>query len=292
MPLDEATSRSRGITRTRQAQSRCSYECAYSARVRTRFAPTPSGFLHIGNAAHLVVVQRLAQQFGAEVLLRIDDADEARMRPEYLEDIFDLLQWLELTWHLGPQSSADMADWSQGSRLSAYRQALDHLIGIGAAYACACPRSEWVDYHGPECPRGCRRRSPEPQVGETSWRLHLSDMVDPVIWRRDDVPAYHLSSVVDDDTWSIDLIVRGSDLQPATDIQRRLSELLEGSTFSEATVIHHDLITTDSGVKFSKSSGHQAHPIERSTANRELIFRYAQVLEVSAIADLPRSPGS
>lgn len=260
--------------------------------MRTRFAPTPSGFLHVGNAAHFVAVQRLAQYFGAEVLLRIDDADDARTRPEYLEDIFDLLQWLELTWDLGPQSSADMADWSQGSRLSAYRQALDDLIGIGTAYACACPRSEWVDYRGPECPRGCRRRGLQPQVGETSWRLHLSDMVDPVIWRRDDVPAYHLSSVVDDDIWSIDLIVRGSDLRQATDIQRRLSDLLVRSTFSEATVIHHDLITTDSGAKWSKSAGHQAQPLERTPANREQILRYAQVLETSAIADLPRSPGN
>lgn len=214
------------------------------------------------------------------------------MRPEYLVDIFELLHWLDLAWDVGPQSPADMAVWSQASRRASYRRALEALIEADVVYPCACSRTDWLGYVGPDCPGGCRDLGLSPRSGETSWRLQLDDAADPVIWRRDDLPAYHLASVVDDDAWSVDLIVRGADLREATTIQRRISGHLADSCFADATVLHHDLIASDSGVKLSKSSGRQSRPLDRNARVRKQILEYADALEASAIADLPRSHGS
>ncbi|MFM8896894.1 MAG: glutamate--tRNA ligase family protein, partial [Actinomycetales bacterium] len=81
-----------------------------SAEATTRFAPTPSGFLHEGNAVNFLLVQRLADALGATVLLRIDDMDVDRLRDEYVEDIFEVLHWLGLQWQAGPIDAADLRD--------------------------------------------------------------------------------------------------------------------------------------------------------------------------------------
>ena len=97
---------------------------------RTRFAPTPSGYLHLGNAWSLALTWLLARSRGGSIHLRIDDLDAARLRPEYLEDIFASLEWLGLDWDGGPRDPADfLARHSQRLRLDRYRAALDVLDG-------------------------------------------------------------------------------------------------------------------------------------------------------------------
>lgn len=239
-----------------------------------------------------MLVASLAAQSGADVVLRIDDADAARFRHEYLQDIFDVLGWLELPWHLGPRSVADIKDWTQDSRLSHYLRTRDYLIEQGLAYVCECSRSDWLGYEGRDCPGSCRERSVPSNPGQTAWRAHLPDLPDPIIWRRDNLPAYHLTSVVDDDLFGIDLVIRGDDLRESTLIQSALSTLLPGSTFHAAQVIFHPLITDSSGMKLSKSAGSQAQPMERTQELRSGVEALAEQLAAGATPALPRSPGS
>lgn len=237
----------------------------------TRLAPTPSGFLHTGNLVNFVLTARIAREVNAQVWLRIDDADAARVRPEYLDDIFDALDWLELTWDTGPASSAEMPTWSQNQRLAQYVVARESLQQRGHVYACSCSRADWMNYKGQACPKGCVELGVTFVPGETSLRLDVPGMREVVVWRRDDSPAYHLTSVVDDDAAGVDLVVRGVDLAASTEIQRLVSNLLDGSAFHRARVLHHELLVDSAGRKLSKSAGAGAVPTPRTTDVRRAI---------------------
>lgn len=271
----------------------------YSEEVRTRYAPTPSGYLHQGNAAHFLVVSRVASERGADTVLRIDDMDDGRFREDYLHDIFDLLGWLDLRWQLGPRSAGDMTAWRQATRLDRYQEAFTALNDKGLIYACECSRTEWRTHTGHSCPRNCRARGV--QAREASFRLHLASLsrqdelagiTDPVIWRRDDLPAYHLTSVVDDDLWGIDLVVRGADLRESTAVQLALSASLPASQFRHATVLHHDVIADAHGSKLSKSSGSGAEPLARTDQVKAEILELADELYESLVSYRPRSSGN
>ena len=109
--------------------------------LKTRLAPTPSGFLHIGNGASFVATWALVRAFEGKILLRIDDLDAERMRPEYIEDIFKTLDWLGLDWDEGPFSVDDFfKNWSQHLRLDIYEKALNDLAKTGCIYTCSCSR--------------------------------------------------------------------------------------------------------------------------------------------------------
>jgi glutamyl/glutaminyl-tRNA synthetase len=111
--------------------------------LRTRIAPTPSGFLHLGNGASFVATWVLARVNAGKIMLRIDDLDAERMRPEYVEDIFKTLDWLGLDWDEGPFSVADFSqNWSQHLRLDLYEKALSDLQKTGDLYVCNCSRKD------------------------------------------------------------------------------------------------------------------------------------------------------
>ena len=111
--------------------------------LKTRLAPTPSGFLHIGNGAAFVATWALARACEGEIMLRIDDLDAERMRPEYIEDIFKTLDWLGLDWDEGPFSVGDFfKNWSQHLRLDVYEKALNDLAKTGCMYTCTCSRKD------------------------------------------------------------------------------------------------------------------------------------------------------
>ncbi len=112
---------------------------------RTRIAPTPSGYLHLGNVLSFALTATLAEQYGARILLRIDDLDRQRAQPAYIQDIFDTLEFLELPWHEGPRSVEEFEQqYSQVHRLPLYRQALEELKDKGAVFACDCSRSQML----------------------------------------------------------------------------------------------------------------------------------------------------
>lgn len=230
----------------------------------TRFAPTPSGFLHLGNAVHARLLAMLAEEFGWSIRLRIDDLDPDRTRGEYVADILDLVEWLDVP--------IDGDVWRQSEHTEDYVTAREVLIERGA-YVCACSRSDWAEHAGPGCPRGCSGL--ELISGHTALRIP-TEIDDIVVWRREGIPAYHLASIVDDDLMGITHILRGEDLLASTRTQRHLSALLPGNGFTDIEVAHHPLVTSVRGEKLSKSAGAQAQPLGRTPEIRDEIERGAE----------------
>ena len=248
----------------------------------TRFAPSPTGTLHLGHA----YAAQFAKGRGRRFLLRMEDIDQARVRPEFAAAICEDLAWLGLAWD-GPVLRQSM-------RFVAYRAALDRLDGEGLLYPCFCTRSEIAAEiaraveapHGPEgplYPGTCRALSPAERKARidsgapyalrldteaAAGRLpklvfhedgecpeHGDIAVDPrlfgdVVLARKDAPAsYHLAVVVDDAFQGVTLVTRGHDLLPATHIQRVLQTLLD---LPAPAYAHHRLILGKDGRKFSK----------------------------------------
>jgi glutamyl-tRNA synthetase len=238
---------------------------------RTRYAPTPSGFLHRGNLYSFELTHRIARESGRQILLRIDDLDRERLRPEYVRDIFNSLKRASLDWDLGPATAEEFEDsYSQRHRLPLYEKALELLRSKNAVYACACSRSP---SSGSLCRQNCAERSFDLDKAQHAWRFRTSGeseglplwsegiavypwpeaLKDPVVRRKDGLPAYHLASVVDDLFYDIDLIVRGMDLLESSLFHRVLARALGEPKFERIRFVHHPLILNAQGVKLSKT---------------------------------------
>jgi len=244
----------------------------------TRIAPTPSGFLHLGNAYSFLLTQALAKKHGAKILLRIDDLDRERYRPEYVQDIFDTLDFLEIEIDLGPKSVSDLeSEWSQVHRMPLYEEALATLRESKLVFSCDCSRNkiQQLDSRGYYLGQCLDRRIPLDRP-ETAWRVNTldSDFVEFTVYpgkkktdlipeegafyvvrKKDGLPAYHLSSVVDDIHFGVDLIVRGKDLYASTLAQLDLARILNQPSFATTTFLHHDLLKGPNQTKLSKSAG-------------------------------------
>lgn len=230
---------------------------------RTRYAPTPSGFLHLGNLYSFIVTATVAQRNKAKILLRIDDMDRARFRSDYLVDIFETLRFFGLPWDEGPVSADDFnANWSQHYRLPLYENALIELKDAGLLYACRCSRSA-VQASGIQsgCANNCSSLAIPFDEEGVSWRIHTnepfipSSMRDWIIRKKDGQPSYQLCSVIDDQYFSVNLIVRGQDLEDSSIAQTILSAHLPGQPLQTVRFTHHKLITKTDGSKLSKSAG-------------------------------------
>jgi glutamyl-tRNA synthetase len=238
---------------------------------RTRIAPTPSGFLHIGNLFSFAITAALAERTGANVLLRIDDMDRHRVKPEYVQDIFDTLHFMGIPWQEGPADAESFnASFSQLHRMELYEKALEQLRQSGQVFACACSRSQLAA----AMPCSCKN-IPLEQPG-VSWRMRTGHeavlqvktisgqtisttlppaMKDFVVRKKDGFPAYQLCSIMDDSYYNTDLIVRGQDLWDSTLAQLYLARFIPGTSFSQNIFYHHPLLTGDAGRKLSKSGG-------------------------------------
>ncbi|GAA3981669.1 glutamate--tRNA ligase family protein [Mucilaginibacter dorajii] len=237
---------------------------------KTRIAPTPSGYLHVGNVLSFAITAALARKKGAKVLLRIDDMDRERVNPLYLQDIFDTLNYLGIAWDEGPSNVEDFeSNFSQLHRMPLYQQALDQLAQNKLVFACTCPRST-------QKPCTCLEQQLPLSTPNVSWRL-ITNNDDPiqvktyigktiseilpvsmhnfVVKKKDGYPAYQLTSVIDDLHYGVDLIVRGQDLWDSTLAQLQLAGLLHKTDFSNISFYHHPLITDATGNKLSKSAG-------------------------------------
>jgi glutamyl-Q tRNA(Asp) synthetase len=250
----------------------------------TRFAPSPTGYLHIGHAYAAI----RAHDAGERFLLRIEDIDRARCKPGFEEAIFEDVSWLGLAWEKPVLRQSDRSD--------AYREALDQLDSQGLIYPCFCTRKEIADEiaravsaphgaEGPLYPGTCRALSAETrnekiaagvpyalrldaakaaakvgpitfqESGESPNGERGTITVDPVllgdvVLARKEMPAaYHLAVVVDDAFQGVTLVTRGDDLFAATHVQRLLQALLE---LPEPAYAHHKLILDAHGRKFSK----------------------------------------
>ena len=259
------------------------------APVISRIAPTPSGFLHEGNAFSFVLTWLLVRKFGGRLLLRIDDIDAARKRPEYVEDIFRTLEWLELDYDLGPEGPDDFEkNYSQHHRLGLYNLVLEELAEVpGLVYACKCSRKE-VQLHSSNglYPGTCREVSWPLNKKNCALRVHLPEeqevtyfeflkrqevhlpigvqMGDFIIRKKDGLPAYQLISLAEDMDYGVNLLVRGSDLRESTGAQLFLASCLEkrgekfkkqARSFLGSQFLHHPLMLDQAGEKLSKSKG-------------------------------------
>lgn len=244
----------------------------------TRFAPTPSGFLHLGNVLSFVITAALAKQHNASILLRIDDLDQQRVRQPFLEDIFNTLHFLDLPWHTGPANPFEFSHtWSQIHRLHLYEEALNWLKSSGLVFACNCSRTTVQNISKDNAyPGTCLHKNLSLDAPGVCWRLvtntttplviqdvtgasssHTlpSSMEYFIVRKKDGLPAYQLSSVVDDSYFGVNLVVRGADLWQSTLAQIYLSQLLPGKVFTNAVFHHHLLLKNSRGEKLSKSNG-------------------------------------
>ena len=252
----------------------------------TRFAPSPTGLLHLGHALAAMTAFEAAQD-GGRFLLRIEDIDAARARPEFEQAIYEDLGWLGLRWEKPVRR--------QSEHFADYQQALGRLDAMGVLYPCFCTRKEIADEiaraglapHGPEgplYPGTCRALSRETQTarmanetyalrldvskaqaqvgaltfeerghgpsGETGRQETKPELLGDVVLARKEIPAsYHLAVVVDDALQDVTLVTRGEDLFHATYIQRLLQALLE---LPAPAYLHHRLVLDEGGKKFSK----------------------------------------
>lgn len=245
----------------------------------TRFAPSPTGRLHLGHAYSAIRAHDFARRRGGRFLLRIEDIDTVRSRPEFEEAIFEDLAWLGLIW--------DGEAMKQSARRAAYGSALAQLRALGAVYPCFCTRRDIARAaqapHGPGgrlYPGTCRNLSPSERrarmtrethawrldarkAGELAGPLRVSETgadlpVDPmlngdaVIARKDAGTSYHLACTVDDAAQGVTDIVRGEDLVPATHVHRLLQALLR---LPAPRYHHHPLLRGHDGKRLAKRNG-------------------------------------
>jgi glutamyl/glutaminyl-tRNA synthetase len=249
----------------------------------TRFAPAPTGPLHLGHLVNVLYVWGLARATGGRVILRIEDHDRQRSRPEHEWSILEDLERLGVTPD-EPALAAFNGDtpYRQSDAGDVYEAAVARLRADGLVYACDCSRSTFDRYEaergrpfrGIGCPGECRSRA-LPEDGDVGLRVAVGAgserWVDLLVGPMGDEPAaggdllvrdrarnwtYALCVVVDDLRHDVDLVIRGRDLLDATPAQLRLATLLGRET--QPRFLHHPLIRRVSGQKLSKAEGDTA----------------------------------
>lgn len=238
----------------------------------TRFAPSPNGPLHLGHAFSAIVAHDLAKEASGRFLLRIEDIDGPRSRPDLPDEFRSDLQWLGLEWEEVP---------AQSCRLASYEAAADLLRGHGLLYRCSCTRSvihraqEEAGITDNRYPGTCRENGWSGD-GPVAWRLDAAKALtrtgdlswvddgagaqavkaralDDVVLVRKDAPAsYHLAGALDDAADRVTLVTRGHDLFDATRYHRLLQELLGLSVLRWH---HHPLLLDEAGEKLAKRRG-------------------------------------
>jgi glutamyl-tRNA synthetase len=248
--------------------------------MKTRIAPTPSGFLHTGNAVSFLLTYCLAKSGNGKLLLRIDDLDRERYRKEYVEDIFYALDWLGIHCDEGPSSVADFEKyWSQHQRLSLYDLALKSALEQEWVYACDCTRKDLMTSGNYPVYNGKCRDLKKSFHEKSAWRwriekgtsihwvdlfktdalVNLSEqMGDFVVRQKNGLPSYQLGSYVDDLHFNITHIIRGADLLTSTAAQLYMATCWQSTAFQHIHFGHHPLITDENGHKLSKSAGSES----------------------------------
>jgi glutamyl-Q tRNA(Asp) synthetase len=255
-------------------------------QVVTRFAPSPTGRLHLGHAHAALFAWRAARASGGRFLLRIEDLDPLRCRPEFTEAILEDLAWLGLDW--------DGEVRVQSRHLAEYRAALEALAARGLLYPCFCTRADIAREiaasagapHGPDgplYPGTCRRLPADERAARIAggqahaWRLDMAAALaaapaalsfdergegriacdpaqfgDAVLGRKDVPASYHLAVTHDDARQGVTLVTRGADLKPATHLHRLIQALMG---WQEPAYAHHRLLTGPDGKRLAKRDG-------------------------------------
>ena len=260
--------------------------------VVSRLAPTPSGFLHLGNAVSFILTWLLTRRAGGMLHLRIDDLDRARFRPAYLDNIFRTLEWLGLDYDAGPTGPDDFErHYSQRHHLPAYEAVLQQLALVpglvqastrsrtGAASVAAVPFDTPGAAWRVRVPGSTEIGFLDAWQGETMVPLGRL-MPDFVVRKKDGVAAYQVASVVDDLRLGTTLVVRGLDLLPSTAAQLWLaSQLPNLAAFQRVQFAHHHLLPGPDGHKLSKSTqASTQRGILAEAAGPQVVYRAVAVL--------------
>jgi glutamyl-tRNA synthetase len=252
---------------------------------RGRFAPSPTGPLHLGNARTALLAWLDARAAGGAFAMRVEDLDGPRVRPGVEARILEELRWLGLDWDEGPGPGGPFAPYRQSERLARYAAALEALREAGRVYPCFCSRAEiaaashapHAGEEGPRYPGTCRDLAPE-EVERRSrdrrpaWRLRVEPgavafrdgvhgpcafdvaaaVGDFVVMRADGVPAYQLACALDDVAMEVTDVVRGDDLLPST---ARQLLVLRALGLGEPRYAHVPLVVGEDGARLAKRHG-------------------------------------
>jgi glutamyl/glutaminyl-tRNA synthetase len=252
-----------------------------STSYRGRLAPSPTGLLHIGHARTFWIAAQRAIERQGTLILRNEDLDPQRSRPEFAAAMIEDLQWLGIRWSEGPDCGGPYAPYSQSERRPFYLDAWRRLRDGGFIYPCTCSRKDLAQAASapndaddePIYPGRCRGRIDASQFADpagVNWRFRLQggdeitfadlnlgperyaagrDFGDFLVWRRDDVPAYQLAVVVDDAAMRITEVVRGADLLKST---ARQLLLIRALGYSTPAYFHCELVLGQSGARLAK----------------------------------------
>jgi glutamyl-tRNA synthetase len=249
---------------------------------RGRIAPSPTGLLHVGHACTFWTAYQRAVAHGGTLVLRNEDLDPQRSKREFVEAFIEDLHWLGITWSEGPDVGGQFAPYSQSERRDVYLKAWRTLRDGGFIYPCTCSRKDLAQsvgaphdtddeaiYSGKCRPRVAETRSYESPAG-VNWRFRVPDgesitfddlkqgrqsytagvdFGDFAVWRRDDVPAYQLAVVVDDELMQITEVVRGADLLKST---ARQLLLIRALGYATPDYYHCDLVRDAHGQRLAK----------------------------------------
>ena len=250
---------------------------------RGRLAPSPTGLLHLGHACTFWTAYQRARAHAGTLVLRNEDLDPQRSKPEFARAMMEDLRWLGLRWHEGPDVGGPFAPYEQSRRRELYLDTWRKLRDAGCIYPCTCSRRDLASSAGapnedgddePLYPGRCREKLGQAKTHATpvgvNWRFLVPDgeiiafddlrqglqrfvagrdFGDFVVWRRDDVPAYQLAVVADDAAMQITEVVRGADLLKST---ARQLLLIRALGLPVPAYYHCDLIRDEQGVRLAK----------------------------------------
>jgi glutamyl-tRNA synthetase len=252
---------------------------------RSRLAPSPTGYLHIGHARTFWTAQRRCDAAAGTLILRNEDLDRSRCRPEFVAAMLEDLRWFGLSWAEGPDCGGRFGPYSQSERNEYYREAFEKLAELGLVYPCRCSRMDVLralqaPHAGedePIYPGTCRPRenpsssfSPSEPGSAPNWRFRVPegeeicftdgccgkqcftsgvDFGDFVVWRHDQTPSYQLAVVVDDAAMRVTEVVRGQDLLRSTARQVLLYRALG---LAQPAFYHCPLVSDGAGVRLAK----------------------------------------
>jgi len=243
--------------------------------IASRIAPTPSGFLHAGNAYNFILTYLLTRSASGVLHLRIDDYDLSRYRQEFVQNIFDVLEFLEIDYDKGPINVSDFErNFSFKVRAKRYEDVLEKLDEI---YICECSRTTKNAYINGIYTKICKDKNLKFIKDNTAIRLSVDEgdplgklvaeqMGDFVIYKKDFTPAYNFASVIDDEDMGVNLVVRGEDLKACTLAQRYLAKRLNFAYHFVLLIQHYKI-----NLSFLFTLGHH-HVVHQSDGGKLNIF--------------------
>jgi len=247
--------------------------------VRTRFAPSPTGYMHIGNLRTALYAYLTARRHDGVFILRIEDTDQQRNVPEALAAIYKSLEMASLDYDEGPLKDGGYGPYVQSQRLPIYQEHAERLLSLGGAYRCFCKKEDQVvDENAPNRRDPCRLLTQEdvaekmdagetfvirqriPEEGSTSFVDHVygeitienSQLDDQVLVKSDGFPTYNFANVVDDHLMAITHVMRGQEYLSSTP---KYNLLYQSFGWAIPEYVHLPLIMKEDGSKFSKRLG-------------------------------------